>query len=75
MCKVRRKIEMKSIDELAHEIQNETDALKLGTEEQIRILTDIRTDEIQARQRLIAIRNACKYSRMLAANTWNSFDE
>jgi len=64
---------MKSNDELAQEIDRETEALRTGAMEQVKLLTDVRAHPSISRQRLIAIRNACKYGRMLAVNTWLSF--
>ena len=73
---MKRKNKMKSINELAYEIDRDTEALRLGALEQVKQLLDIRTNPNTARKRLAAIRNACKYGRMLAVNTWlNGYDD
>jgi hypothetical protein len=66
---------IKSNEELAYEIDMETEALRIGALEQVKFLTDIRADRRTSRNRLFAIRNACRYGRMLAVNTWLSFED
>lgn len=66
---------MKTREELAYEIDVETEALRLGAMEQVRQLVDFRVNPKMAKNRLFAIRNACKYSRMLAVNTWLNFED
>ena len=66
---------IKSNEELAYEIDLETEALRLGALEQVKYLTDVRADRKTSRNKLFAIRNACRYGRMLAVNTWLSFED
>lgn len=66
---------MKTREELAYEIDIETEALRLGAMAQVRQLTDFSANPKTAKNRLFAIRNACKYGRMLAVNTWLSFED